>query len=100
MRTIIGSRIALLGIYLYVLLVQGPWPAYKLWRRSHRRGQRFRALYGRGHFLHELDAMNQIIQDQLWYEQVLRREPSEEELDQIIWQAMSEYGHGSSPSDV
>jgi hypothetical protein len=99
MRTIIGSRIALLGIYLYVVFVEGLWPAYQLWRRSRRRGQRFRALYGRRHFLYELDAMKQIIEDQLWYEQVLRREPSEEELDQIIWQAMCEYGHISSSSD-
>jgi hypothetical protein len=100
MRTIIDSRIALLGIYLYVMLVQGPWVAYRLWRRSHRRAQRFRALYGRGHFLDELDAMNQIIDTQLWYERVLHREPSEEELDQIIWQAMCEHGHVSSPSEA
>ena len=94
------SRIMIVGIYLYMFLVQGPWAAYALWRRSHRRAQRFRMLYGRLHVVEEIQAIETVIDDQLWYERVLHRQPSDEELDQIIRQAMREHGYALPPGDA
>lgn len=79
-------RLAILGLYLRVCLSQGPWEAYCTWKRTQRREKRFYALYGRELTMEEATP---IINKQLWYHQVLHREPSDAELDQIIQQAMA-----------
>ena len=80
------SRLNILWIYLLTCLLKGPGAAYALWRRSHLREQRFRAIYGR---LYTYKEVKPIIDKQLWYKQVLHRDPTEEELDQIIEETMT-----------
>jgi len=80
------SRLNILWIYLLTGLLEGPGAAYALWRRSHLREQRFRARYGR---LYTYKEVKPIIDKQLWYKQVLHRDPTEQELDQIIEETMT-----------
>lgn len=86
MRAKVIYRLEILWIYLRTGIFDGPGAAFALWRRSRIREQRFRALYGRMYTYKEIKP---IIDKQLWYKQTLYREPSEEELDQIIKDVMT-----------
>ncbi len=81
------DRLKIFWIYLLTGIFDGPGEPYALWQRSHMRAQRFRALYGR---IYTYEEVKPVIDKQLWYKQVLHRHPSEEELDQIIRDPMTQ----------
>jgi hypothetical protein len=89
-------RLQILWVYLRTGLVDGPGAAYALWRRSRVREQRFHALYGR---MFTSEEARLVTDKQLWYLQVLHRDPSEKELDQIIRDVMT-WLHPSAGRDM
>lgn len=97
----VKARLEILWIYLRTGILYGPGEVHALWRRSNMREQRFRSVVGR---LPTLEEIKPVIDKQLWYREVLHRDPSEEELDQIIkdvmaWQLRPDPGRNNVSED-